>query len=325
MNNVIKPTKLIKGDFVGIVAPSAPISSELMNLFENGIKSLKEDFNLNVLYTKNIFDKYFYSAGTKQVRLDDFHGIWANPKVKMVLMAQGGNTANNLLDSLDYNFIKKNPKIFAGISDGTNLLNAIYQKTEIVTYHGPDLLFTFGRSMFEQVKDNIFETFFDDKEVQELKENKNWNNKNDESLVSSGWNTIKSVKSSGRLIGGHLKTLVNLIASGYISSFHDKILFLEGTGSDFEIDNYLTILKLNGVFDKINGLIVGWFEDFSEQGSIRRPIRNIISEIVGEYNFPILEIGDLGHNVENYVFPIVINATLDADNKIIRFDEKTVK
>ncbi len=321
----IKANKLEKGDFVGIVAPSAPILNESMSLFDDGIKCLREDFGLNILYTNKIFNKYFYSAGSKESRLSDFYEIWANPKVKMVLMAQGGHTANHLLDDLDYDFIRENPKIFAGISDGTNLLNAINKKTGLITYHGPDLLFTFGRSMTEQVRENIHKTLFEDREVQELRENKNWNNKYNKSLISPGWNTIKSGKSSGRLIGGHLRTLINLIASGYMSSFKDKILFLEGTGADYEIDKCLTILKLSGVFDEINGLIVGWFEDFSNQGEYRRSVKDIVIEVTKEYKFPILEIGDLGHNVENYIFPIGINVKFDADNKIIIFYEKTVK
>lgn len=320
---ILKPQKLKTDDLVAIIAPSSPVTKDLMDLFNVGIDFLQKDFGLRVTYTKKIFDKYFYSAGSVEERTKDFTLAWQNPEVKMIIMAQGGYSANGLLDKLDYNLIKNNPKIFTGISDGTNLLNAISYKTGLVTYHGPDLLFTFGRSLSPQIKENIYKTFFDGN-VGRLEENKDWNNKEDKNLTSFHWGTLRTGKSQGRLIGGHLGTLINLIASGYIDSFQDKILFLEGTCPDYEIDSYLKTLKLSGVFEKINGLVLGWFEDFSSQGINRRPVRDILLEIISDYNFPILEIGDLGHNVENYVFPLGIKVTLDADNKLIIFDEKTV-
>ncbi len=320
---ISKPQKLRAGDLVAIVTPSAPVTKDSMDLFNSGIEFLKKDLGLRVTYTKKIFDKYFYSAGSVEERTNDFNLAWQNPEVKMIIMAQGGYSANGLLDKLDYDLIKNNPKIFTGISDGTNLLNAINYKTGLVTYHGPDLLFTFGRSLSPQIKKNIYKTFFDGN-VGRLEENKDWNNKENKNLKSFHWKTLRVGKSQGKLIGGHLGILVNLIASGYIDSFQDKILFLEGTSTDYEIDSYLTTLRLSGIFDKINGLVLGWFEDFSNQGTSRRPARDILLEITSDYNFPILEIGDLGHNVENYVFPLGIKVTLDADNKLIIFDENTV-
>ena len=320
---ILKPQKLKAGDLVAIVAPSAPVTKDLMNLFNSGIEFLQKDLGLRTTYTQKIFDKYFYSSGLVEERVKDFILAWQNPEVKMIIMAQGGHSANELLDKLDYNFIKNNPKIFTGISDGTNLLNAINYKTGLVTYHGPDLLFTFGRSLSPQIKENIYKTFFEGN-VGRLEENKDWNNKENKNLKSFHWRTLKAGKSQGRLIGGHLGILVSLIASGYIDSFQDKILFLEGTCADYEINSCLTTLRLSGVFDKINGLVLGWFEDFSSQGTNRRLVRDILIEITSDYNFPILEIGDLGHNVENYVFPLGIKVTLDADNKLIIFDENTV-
>jgi len=322
--DIIKPKKLNKGDLIGIVAPSAPITKEIEVLFYKGIEFLEKDFGLRVTYKKNIFDKHFYNAGTKERRLNEFHEIWANSDVKMVLMAQGGYTSNQLLDGINYDLIKNNPKIFAGISDGTTLLNAIHKKTGLITYHGPDLMFTFGRSLTNNVKENIYKTFFEG-DVKFLKENERWNNKVNKNFKKATWNTLKSGLSTGQLIGGHLGTLINLIASGNIDSFENKILFLEGTGTDYEVDSCLTTLKLAGVFDKITGLILGWFEDFSKQETESRKISDIVLDTTIDYNFPILEIGDLGHNVENYVFPIGLDVELDADNKIVRFNEETVK
>ena len=154
---------------VGIVSPSSPIPEELKKQFYEGVRVLEEEFGLRVKYTERVFDKYFYNAGTREARIKEFNEVWADPEVKMVLMSIGGYTANHLLDGIDYEMIKNNPKIFAGISDGTTLLNPIFAKAGVITYHGPDLLFTFGRQMTAQIKKNIKQTFLTDFAPAEIK------------------------------------------------------------------------------------------------------------------------------------------------------------
>ncbi|MBI3619545.1 LD-carboxypeptidase [Candidatus Roizmanbacteria bacterium] len=241
---IIKPKKLQKGDAVGIISPSKPIAKKLYRQFDVAVAALQE-FGLKVKFGEHIFDQYFYSAGTRETRIKDFNKIWQDPEVKMILMSQGGQTANHLLDGIDYEMIKRRPKIFAGISDGTTLLNAIFSKTGLVTYHGPD--------------------------------------------------------------------------------FEDAILFLEGTDDIAHLDRQFTALKLNGVFGKISGLIIGWFEDHEmKDKDTDREVPDVILEVTKNYSFPILEIGELGHNVENYILPIGCTATIDADNKYFSIDEPAV-
>lgn len=321
---VIKSQKLKRGDIVRIVSPSSPITKNLMSSFHEGVRVLEEEFGLKVKYSEKVFDKYFYNAGTRETRIREFNEAWTDPKVKMILMSLGGYTANHLLDGIDYEIIENNPKIFAGISDGTTLLNPIFTKTGLITYHGLDLLFTFGRPMTKQIKKNIIQTFFTG-EVREIKQNTNWIHQEYQEIKNTGWKTLRSGKASGILVVGHLGSLTELIASGHSPNFKNKILILEGTDQDSKIDGQLQILKLAGVFEEINGIILGWFEDFEKQGyEKRRPIEDILLEVIKDHNFPILEISDLGHNVENYVFPIGCQVTIDADQKTIIIDEKTV-
>ena len=118
-----------------------------------------------------------HPSETRESRIKDFNEMWVDPEVKMILMSLGGYTANHLLDGIDYEMIKNNPKIFAGISDGTTLLSPIFAKTGLVTYHGPDLLFTFGQPITKQIRENILQTFFDGN-VGKIKPNKNWQHHN---------------------------------------------------------------------------------------------------------------------------------------------------
>ncbi len=129
---IIKPKKLQKGDTVAIVSPSNAVPEELKEKFNNGVKFL-ESLVLKVKIGKNALGRYYYSSGTVEERLSDIHEAFADKSVKAVIMSIGGNTANNLLDGLDFNLIRKNPKIFLGISDATTLLDPIFSKTSLIT------------------------------------------------------------------------------------------------------------------------------------------------------------------------------------------------
>jgi muramoyltetrapeptide carboxypeptidase len=320
---VIKPPRLHEGDIVGIVSPSWPIVGELRSQFDAGMKTL-EELGLEVKLGKHALERHYYSAGTREARLEDFNAMWNDPEVSMILMSLGGSTASQLLDGIDYEAIRENSKIFCGISDGTTLLTAIHVRTGLVTYHGPDLVFTFGLPMSEPIKENIRKTFFSG-EVGRLFPNPYWRHQESPEMIYDGWRCLRHGKASGILVGGHIRCLCTTIMAGFEPLFDDTILFLEGTDNVALTDRLITTLRLRGIFDKINGLILGFFEGANlEEHDLDRPIRDMVLEVTREHAFPILEIGELGHNVENYIFPIGCRATMDADRLYLSIDEKTV-
>lgn len=316
---VIKAPRLKVGSTVGIISPSGtPFDTDFTSeKFEKGIECLKRDFGLNVRLSKNCNEKFFYSAGTRAQRLDDFHSMWMAQDIDMILMSVGGNTATELLDGIDFDLMRKKPKIFCGISDGTVLLNAIFSKTGLITYHGPDLCFAFGQPMSASIRKNIQETLFQEN-VQHLQPNLSWKAYEHPEVTYSGWKTIRHGKASGHLVGGHLGLFLNNLSLGYVPDLRDSILFLEGTSKISDIHRDLYSLKLHGVFAKISGLILGWFE-WKTPNTLGhdRPVSDIVLEITQGYDFPIIEIGELGHCVENYAFPIGGKSVIDADEKKI--------
>ncbi len=320
---IIKPKKLQKGDVVGIVSPSEPITKILRKQFDVAVAALQE-LGLKVKLGEHTFDQYFYNAGTREARIKDFNKIWKDPEVKMILMSHGGATANHLLDGIDYEAIRRNPKIFAGISDGTTLLNAIFAKTGLVTYHGPDLLWMFGRKITAPYRQNFLETFFNGN-IGQLHEDKNWKHQSRSDMKRTGWRCVRSGKATGILVGGHSGCLSSTMLAGYGPNFENVILFLEGTDDVAHLDRQFTTLKLNGVFEKINGLIIGWFEGHEMKDKEKnRSVADVILEVTKQYAFPILQINEFGHNVKNYILPIGCRATIDADKKYFAIDEPTV-
>ena len=322
---IIKPKKLQKGDIVMIVSPSNGVPNELRGQFNSGIRFL-EELGLKVKVGKNALGRYFYSSGTTEERLSDIHEAFADKSVKAIIMSTGGNTANHLLDGLDFDLIKKNPKIFSGISDGTTLLDPIFSKTGLVTYHGPDLIFGFGLPISPTIKENLIITWFDG-DVGQIKPNSTWSgldelNKNEE---YKGWQCVRKGRVTGRLIGGNTTCLTNFDSTQFRPNYNNSILFLESFAPNAkELDRVFTHYRQSKVFEEINGLVLGYFFGAAVDKNQDRKVRDVILEVTKDYSFPILELGEIGHNVENYIMPIGCQVTIDAEKKYFAIDEDTV-
>ncbi len=323
---IIKPKRLQKGDIVAIVSPSGFVPNELKTEFNDGIKFLK-NLGLKVKVGKNALKRYYYSAGTVEERLSDIHEAFADKSVKAVIMSIGGESANQLLDGLDFDLIKNNPKIFSGISDGTTLLNPIFFKTGLITYHGPDLIFAFGEPMSPKIKENLIKTWFEGK-VGQLQPNPNWKgldklNKNEK---YQGWECVRKGKASGRLMGGNINCLINLENTPFKPDYKKSILFLEAYMYNVSVlDQVFVHFRQAKIFDEISGLILGHFYgSHMEDKKQDREVKDVILEVTKDYSFPILEVGEIGHNVENYIMPIGCRAAIDAEAKYFSIDESTV-
>ncbi|MDD2822760.1 MAG: LD-carboxypeptidase [Candidatus Daviesbacteria bacterium] len=313
---MIKPPRLKRGDTIGIISPSQSIlvEDEQKEGFEYGIKRLK-GLGFKVKVSKHAKGKYFYSSGTPEERAEDLHNMFKDPEVKAILMSIGGNTANELLPLLDYELIKNNPKIFLGMSDGTTLLSPITDKTGLVTFYGPDLIYSFGiQKNTEKFDEQMFNCVMGGKA-----EYKRLGNLTDDKgqPIPSEWENIRSGQSKGRLVGGYLEIVVDLIGAKYLNVRDNSILFLESMETPDTIHLRLQYLKLMGVFDNIKGLILGYFPNAKDDMRYYRPIGDIILELTKDKNFPILQINELGHYVKNYTFPSGIEIELDAENKTI--------
>lgn len=130
------PERLKKGDTIGLIAPSSPVQKEDLETINNSIM-LMESAGFNIKFAPNaLSNKLGYSATAKQ-KADDINYMFQNDEIKAIFCISGGFNSNSTFDYLDYDVIKYHPKIICGFSDSTSLLNAIYAKTGLVTFHGP--------------------------------------------------------------------------------------------------------------------------------------------------------------------------------------------
>ncbi|MCB0750647.1 MAG: LD-carboxypeptidase, partial [Ignavibacteriae bacterium] len=149
----IKPKRLKQGDTIGLVSPASYVTDA--QLLES--KTNLENLGFRVKYNERIKDKYGYLAGSDSARAEDLNSMFADKNIDAIMAVRGGYGCARMLDFIDYNLIKKNPKIIIGYSDITSLLYAIYSKTGLVCFHGPVGTSTFNDYSISNTKNILMD------------------------------------------------------------------------------------------------------------------------------------------------------------------------
>ena len=304
------PTKLKKGDTIGVIAPSNYIEKDDLEYINASI-ALMEASGFNVKFGKYVFEDTLGYGTSPEKRAADINWAFKDDEVKAIMCVKGGEDSNTILDYIDYEMIKKHPKIICGFSDNTSILNAIHEKTGLVTYHGP----TF-KSLTSWETGYAYKQF-----IKTFAENT-------ESLImgepEEKYTTIQAGQATGELVGGNLSLFTKLVCGKYAVNVQDKILFLEELGFEAApemVNSNIYYLKQNGVFDRIAGLWIGNYEHPSKV-SIEKIIKNAIGD---EYKFPIIKSDNFGHIDKKIIIPIGTKAEINTNEKIkIKLVEKCV-
>ena len=304
------PSKLKKGDTIGVIAPSNYIEKDDLEYINASI-ALMEASGFKVKFGKYVFEDTLGYGTSPEKRAADINWAFTDGEVKAIMCVKGGEDSNTTLDYIDYEMIKKHPKIICGFSDNTSILNAIHEKTGLVTYHGP----TF-KSLTSWETGYAYKQF-----IKTFAENT-------ESLImgepEDEYTTIQAGQATGELVGGNLSLFTKLVCGKYAVNVQDKILFLEELGFEAApemVNSNIYYLKQNGVFDRIAGLWIGNYEHPSKV-SIEKIIKNAIGD---EYKFPIIKSDNFGHIDKKIIIPIGTKAEINTNEKIkIKLVEKCV-
>ncbi len=291
--------KLNYGDTIGVVGVSN--SLEIGATYEHFYKAEKflQSKGFKIKRGKYVLKNYYGSAGTKEQKAEDMMNMFLDKEVKAIICLKGGETCNTFIDLLDYEIIKQNPKIITGYSDITVILETIYQKTGLVTFHGSDFV-DFGK---EQAEERFleFENTFINKKIGKFQ--------------SGEKRIIRSGNAQGKLLGTNLGTMMYLLGTEYLPDMQDKILAIESyITSPNECQRRFATLKQLGVFDKIKGIIVGYNYALQKNGNTFPQMEDILLEYTKEYNFPIVKCNDFGHEMVNAVIPIGVDVKIDSNN-----------
>lgn len=304
------PTKLKKGDTIGVIAPSNYIEKDDLEYINASI-ALMEASGFKVKFGKYVFENTLGYGTSPEKRAADINWAFEDDEVNAIMCVKGGEDSNTTIDYIDYEIIKDHPKIICGFSDNTSILNAIHEKTGLVTYHGP----TF-KSLTSWETGYAYKQF-----IKTFVENT-------ESLImgepEDEYATIQVGQATGELVGGNLSLFTKLVCGKYAVNVQDKILFLEELGFEAApemVNSNIYYLKQNGVFDRIAGLWIGNYEHPSKV-SIEKIIKNAIGD---EYKFPIIKSDNFGHIDKKIIIPIGTKAEINTNEKIkIKLVEKCV-
>ncbi|WP_138419666.1 S66 peptidase family protein [Aquibacillus sediminis] len=288
---MIKPPALRKGDRVAIIAPAGPPDKEHMI---QG-KRVLEEMGLNVVLGRSLFDVKEDLVDLDQMRLADLHDAFFDPAIRGIFCANGGFGTARIAPLIDYGKIQRNPKIFWGYSDITYLLNAIQKCCDLVTFHGPMVASDLNDKARTKETASSFLSLF-----------------TGESMTydssKSPLYTIVNGTGEGRLVGGNLTLLTNGLGTPYQVNTDGAILLIEDVQEPaFKIDLMLTHLEQAGVFDTVEGVVIGNFQVDPDEDT---KIKKVFQDFFASASFPVVEKFNIGHCQPNYGVPLGVNAKL---------------
>jgi muramoyltetrapeptide carboxypeptidase len=310
MNQRIKPPALRDGDTVGIVAPASNIKRADL---EAGCQALRRA-GYNPVYSESILEKDLYFAGSVERRTRELSDMFARKDVRAIVCARGGYGANYLLNKLDPNVIRTNPKIFVGYSDLTSLLTYFADAASLVTFHGP-------MAAKDWAHDNGVEMA-------------SWRSA---LSLADPWDValgkevagLADGEAGGILYGGCLSLLAASLGTPYDIKTEGTILFLEDVAAKpFQIDRMLMQLKLAGKFAGVRGIVFGEMLDCVQNANQDYTLPEVITRIVGDLGVPVAFGVRSGHvTSRNITLPFGVQAklTVRGSNVALRILESAVK
>lgn len=299
-------SKLKPGDEVRVIAPSRNLTEVRQDVHHHAVDFWKQH-GFHLTFSKNSTETNLFHSSSITSRVEDIHEAFLDPNVKMIITCLGGFNANQILRYLDYELIAKHPKILCGFSDITALLNAIYAKTGLITYHGPHFsTFGFDREA-DYTRKIFFDCFMNDAPITVTP-----------SEAAVKYHTIQEGSCEGSIIGGNLCTLNLLQGTPYMPDIRNKILFLEddnimGPYFPYEFDRNLESLMQTEGADTVQGIVFGRFDESC--GMNVDTITAIIKDKVPQ-NIPVIFGADFGHVFPMITFPIggTVRICADKDN-----------
>jgi peptidase U61, LD-carboxypeptidase A len=238
------------------------------------LEDILVEMNLVPIFSKYIYKDKFGRGAKAQVRAEELMSFYKNKEIKAIFDISGGDIANEVLDYLDYDVIKRNYKAFFGYSDLTTVLNALGSQTNEANY----LYQILNIIESEEIRTSFENTFMKDEQI----------------LLDVKWKFLQGSRIEGEVIGGNIRCFLKLVGTKYFPEVENKVLFIEGLGTSIEgLVTHLAQLKQIGVFDKISGLLIGTFTKIEKEFYVEK-----LFELIRDYipsSLPVVKTQEVGH------------------------------
>lgn len=315
----IKPKRLSPGDTVVLVSPaSATFNSVDLQIAKESLEAL----GFKVRAGEHMLERHGYLAGEDKARADDINKAFADKSVAAVHAIRGGWGSARVLPYLDYDLIRRNPKVLLGYSDITALHMAINGKTGLTTFHGP-----IGLGRWDAWSVDYYKRVLMNGERVTFSPKQGLSDRNSLTQTEFRVQTITPGKARGRLLGGNLSILAAVMGSPYVPDFQDAILFCEDVGEDYyRIDRMVTTLKLAGVLGKIKGFVFGGCSECGPgNGNFGAlTLEEILNDHVKPLGVPAWQGAMIGHAQPQWTLPEGTQVEIDATAGTITMLESAV-
>ena len=310
MPSILRPKALRAGDVVVVAGLSSGLEEEEASLFEHGVEEIRRlGFTVRVSPLIELGRYRWWSAAPPQQIADEFNRLLRDSEVRAIFALTGGRTTMSYLDLIDYEATRADPKLLVGFSDIDALHIALHARTGLVTIHAD--LVTHGFGYWHEAHDNrrqdladIYRRVLTGTDAPGLLP------------MGGNWECWRPGRAQGPLVGGLLTRLVEVQATPYALAsehFDGAILFWESVGSSFPaIWTELHVLRLSGVLDRIVGMVVGTPEQIDAPPVGPQTLREIVLDVLGDRDIPVLGNVDIGHNPPNIPMPLGVRADIDA-------------
>ena len=319
---MLRPKALREGDLVAVVATSGGLEKDEAPLLERGVETLERmGLVVRVSPLVDLDRSWWWAAAPPTEVAEEFNRHLRDPEVRAIFSLTGGRMTLSYLDLIDIEAVRADPKPVLGMSDISALLLALHARTGLVSLHSDLVTFGFGEwneiddARRDQLADLYFRVLTEDAPIRPLP-------------PGGRWESWRSGRAEGPLIGGMLNRLVRVQAtSSALSSelFDGAILFWEEAfTSTSVIWNDLHVLRQAGVLDRISGMVVGTPFDVEATPPGPGSLRDVVLEVVGERDIPVLGDVDIGHAGPNLPMPLGVRAEMDADARTLSLLEPVV-
>ncbi len=312
----MQPRAMRPGDTIGILAPSWGGPAVFPHRVERGLSALRA-LSYRTHVAPHAFGDAGYVSASPEDRVADLHDLFADPEVTMIMAAIGGDHACHLLPLIDWDLIRRNPKIFIGFSDITVLNLTIYSRTGLGTFNGPALMtdlaefpqpYAYTMNSMQRCHPEPAGTI--EPATEWTDEFLDWAGQLDLTRprnlrLSPGWRSLKPGRAAGPLIGGCLESLQHLRGTPYWPNLEGAILFIETSEEQPTpawVDAVLQDYENMGVLAGLEGMLVGRPMGYSDEQ--KEQLRGILLERTARYRFPIISDMDFGHTAPQMTLPI---------------------
>jgi muramoyltetrapeptide carboxypeptidase len=298
-----KPRAISRNSHLAVLAASGP--SEMPRILD-GVRNL-ERRGLRITLADNISTRHRgYLAGSDDLRVEELNRFLRDPQFDGFLFARGGYGAMRILDRVDYDAIRANPRPIIGFSDVTALHQAIALHANVATFHGPMVNLDFHNGLSPDIERWFWDVLGGDAPL-------TWRFDRDDVLQEG--------EAEGVLFGGCLSLANALTGTPYDFWVDGGIWFWEEVEEKtYSVDRMLTHFRLSGRISQLRGVIIGKLKECG----IESETLDLLREFFGPFEIPVIRNLPFGHHGDNLLMPIGTPVRLSTSDRALTLMEPAV-